>query len=126
MSNNVDINALVTRGAELDYIIKKLSQELDDIKNSLKLQYKKTGSTCFTSTDGETCAVVTVKSRNVINPALIYDALLSHGKDKHFFECVTVTKKAVEYHLGKEDVDACTEKGKDTTIALSFSTSKRL
>ena len=122
MNNNY--SSLVKRGVELDYQIKQMTKELDDIKNSLKEAFAESGDKLFMSKDGEACATVTVKKRTYIDVTDFKHIMTECGHAKNIDKCLTVNRTKALNFIGKKDIDDCTVVENVATIAISFSAAK--
>ena len=121
---NSNYSSLVKRGVELDYQIKQMTKELDDIKNSLKEAFAESGDKLFMSKDGEACATVTVKKRTYIDVADFKHIMTECGHAENIDKCLTVNRTKALNFLGKKDIEDCTITEDVATIAISFSAAK--
>lgn len=121
---NSNYSSLVKRGVELDYQIKQMTKELDDIKNSLKEAYAESGDKLFMSKDGEACATLVLKSRSTIDTRRFRRAMIEAGWEDKIFDCVTVTRNKAENYLSRGVLKECTITEDVATIAISFSAAK--
>lgn len=118
---NMDpIRELVAKGAELDLAIKRMTSELNDIKDTIRKEYAKTGNRMFLSLDNEAVATVVVKSRSTISPRAFYKVLRDMGRGQEFFDAVTVTKTAASKILSAADIKSISEVDEEASITVSF------
>ena len=92
---NSNYSSLVKRGVELDYQIKQMTKELDDIKNSLKEAYAESGDKLFMSKDGEACATLVLKSRSTIDVRRFRRAMIEAGWEDKIFDCAKALKEVM-------------------------------
>ena len=121
---NNKYSSLVKRGVELDFQIKEMQKELDNIKDTLKQEFVDTGCKLFMSADGEACATVTAKAKTTISPAVFKTMMVEAGYENEIFECVTVQRTKALHYLTKEDVEYCTIKDSNPVLSISFSAAK--
>ena len=121
---NNKYSSLVKRGVELDFQIKEMQKELDNIKKTLKQEFVDSGCKLFMSTDGEACATVTAKTKTIIDPADFSHIMAECGQSDKVWDCVTVQHTKALRYLDKDVLEECTIKDPNPVLSISFSAAK--
>lgn len=121
---NNKFSSLVKRGVELDFQIKEMQKELDNIKETLKQEFVDTGCKLFMSADGEACATVTAKAKTTINANDFYHVMAEAGYASKVLDCVTVQRTKALHYLDKDLLEECTIKDPNPVLSISFSAAK--
>lgn len=121
---NNKFSSLVKRGVELDFQIKEMQKELDNIKQTLKQEFVDTGCKLFMSADGEACATVTAKAKTTIDPADFAHVMAECGQADKVWDCVTVQRTKALRYLDNDTLEECTTKDPNPVLSISFSAAK--
>ena len=121
---NNKFSSLVKRGVELDFQIKEMQKELDNIKDTLKQEFVDTGCKLFMSADGEACATVTAKTKTIIDPHKFTAVMINAGKGNNIMGCTTIQRNKALTWISKELLEECTIKDPNPVLSISFSAAK--
>lgn len=120
---NNKYSSLVKRGVELDFQIKQMQKELDEIKETLRKDYAETGCKLYMAADGEACATVTEKAKTAVDVKLFYRELIDADWQDKLWDCVTVNRTKGRNYITADAMKRCSIPD-GVTIAISFSAAK--
>ena len=114
----VSISALVDRGYELDKQCKACDKELKLIKSKLKDTAKTSGQTIL---DGDFHkAVISEQSRSTIDAKKFFKLMKAAGKEKDFWNCISVGVEKAKEHINEFDLEEISTKTSDPFGKISF------
>lgn len=120
---NNKYSSLVKRGVELDFQIKEMQKELDEIKETLRIDYARTGCKLYMAAGGEACATVTEKMKTTVDARLFYKELIENDWQDKLWDCITVNRTKGKSYVSADGMKRCSIPD-GVTIAISFSAAK--
>ena len=114
----VSISALVDRGYELDKQCKICDKELKLIKSKLKDTAKSNGETILEGDFHK--AVISEQSRSTIDAKKFFKLMKAAGKEKDFWNCISVGVEKAKEHINEFDLEEISTKTSDPFGKISF------